>query len=263
MKQMLRWLLVPVFAFAQSDDVESLMRARVESKDWSAAARLGRAAVDAIESGKIFARIEGAGAEAKIRGMYAQALEGQGLDSEARHQRAIAAAAAGESTGDTDAIAIAARENARRVANLRADLLATETHRSAPPFQLKSLDGRVVALDDFRGRIVIAEFWAEWCAPCAKELDELDRIFAKEPRASLVTISLDEQPRTLGRHFEILKSDHDVERAYTSPETLLGPSIPRLYVIDASGNIRFQLDGFDDSRYFEQKLNWMIEAASK
>ena len=44
----------------------------------------------------------------------------------------------------------------------------------APPFTLKSLDGKTIALSDFKGKPVLLVFWATWCDTCKEELPLLD-----------------------------------------------------------------------------------------
>ena len=46
----------------------------------------------------------------------------------------------------------------------------------APPFQLETVNGRVVSLSDFKGQFVILNFWATWCAPCTREMPEFQKI---------------------------------------------------------------------------------------
>ena len=62
-------------------------------------------------------------------------------------------------------------------------LAGTVTHLSlsnprlpAPPVMVQDADGREVSLADFRGRVVLVNFWATWCVPCLKEMPALDRL---------------------------------------------------------------------------------------
>src|SRR5689334_22673171 len=46
----------------------------------------------------------------------------------------------------------------------------------APGFQLKDLAGHTVRLSDYRGKVVVINFWATWCAPCLAEMPELVKL---------------------------------------------------------------------------------------
>ena len=50
---------------------------------------------------------------------------------------------------------------------------------AAPDFALRDLDGQTVRLSDHRGKVVLVNFWATWCVPCAAELPHLERLYGK------------------------------------------------------------------------------------
>jgi peroxiredoxin len=238
-----------------------MLEAAVKSEKWRAAARLGNATVREIESGGLFTRLGEIADEAKARRLYAVALEHAANPAEAKRERDLAAALLAKNSPET----LTARE--RRVEKLKTELMATKVNRPAAPFRLKNLAGQDVALTDYRGKTLILAFWATWCLPCRTELEELNRLadrFRDDPRAALVTISVDDTASVVsdfasksGYRFPILKSDGTVESAYTQS------TIPQLYVIDPLGNIRFQVTGFENDGLFERRLEWMIDDASR
>ena len=49
----------------------------------------------------------------------------------------------------------------------------------APPFRVKTLDGKEIKLADYRGKVVVLYFWATWCAPCVASTLELKKLYAE------------------------------------------------------------------------------------
>ena len=66
----------------------------------------------------------------------------------------------------------------------------------APDFTLQRLDGGAVQLSDLRGKHVLLDFWATWCAPCILEIPEINALYASQERSrfEILAISLDEEP---------------------------------------------------------------------
>src|SRR5205823_2100118 len=59
------------------------------------------------------------------------------------------------------------------------EFTGANTARPAPGFTLKDLNGQSVNLDDYKGKVVLLDFWATWCAPCVASMPELQRLHAR------------------------------------------------------------------------------------
>jgi peroxiredoxin len=227
--------------------------AEARLKHWPMAGRYGEAVIEEIDAGRLFARWADANEAARMRRLYAMALEHLGKNEAAARQ-----------------IEIARTERDSRIPQLRSEVLAAEINQPSTPFRLRDLNGREVALADYRGKPLVAIFWATWCAPCVEELRQLNGFFEKYPDR-FVAVSTDTERDAAARFaskegflFPILSADRLTESAYTfTPLTLQGANVPQLYVFDARGDIRFHLSGFDDDGMLARKVEWMVAAALK
>ncbi|MEJ5246929.1 MAG: TlpA disulfide reductase family protein [Caldilinea sp.] len=82
------------------------------------------------------------------------------------------------------------------IALLAARLIQTNQseHRAsgqAPPFTFTTFDGETISLEDLRGRGVVLNFWASWCAPCRDEAPLLEAMWRREKDNGIVFIGLD------------------------------------------------------------------------
>jgi peroxiredoxin len=73
----------------------------------------------------------------------------------------------------------------------------------APDFSLMSLDGQSVRLRDLRGKLVLLNFWATWCAPCLHEMPSMERLYQtfKPTEFVLLAVSMDRQGAEVARPF--------------------------------------------------------------
>jgi len=117
----------------------------------------------------------------------------------------------------------------------------------APDFTLPALEGDDVTLSDYRGRVVIMEFWATWCGPCRMSTPSLE-VIAKQHRDKPVTVLLvnagesPDQIRTwAGKRFTatiLLDPDGAAARRYRVE------GIPQLFIIDPEGRIIYDHGGY-------------------
>ena len=120
--------------------------------------------------------------------------------------------------------------------------------RRAPEFTVN--DGqRSVDLNHYRGRVVVLNFWASWCAPCLEELPTLEALQRQQiPGVQILAISTDEDPNAYQRFLV----DHGVTLFTVLDTTQRSNSLygtfryPETYVIDKSGIIRRKFIGPQD-----------------
>ncbi|MCB0354070.1 MAG: TlpA family protein disulfide reductase [Bdellovibrionales bacterium] len=117
---------------------------------------------------------------------------------------------------------------------------------TAPALELKDLDGKPASLNDFKGRVVLLNFLASWCAPCAQEMPELERLYQslKEKGFTVVAIGVDDDVEALQTFFR--------EHKVTFP-----------FLVDRNGQSRkkYRISGFPETFLLdsEQHLTLFFE----
>ncbi|MFQ5901025.1 MAG: TlpA family protein disulfide reductase [Thermodesulfobacteriota bacterium] len=130
----------------------------------------------------------------------------------------------------------------------------TKIHETqAPEFVLPTIDGKLIAINDFRGKVVFINFWATWCIPCRKEMPSMERLHNRYKDKGLVILAVDVMEDTntvqgfmdeLGLTFLALMDKKDEVSPLYSVY-----AIPTSYLIDKKGKIRGRAIGARDWSY--------------
>ena len=124
----------------------------------------------------------------------------------------------------------------------------------APDFSLESLSGEMISLSQYKGKVVLVDFWATWCPPCRQSIPELVKLQEKYREDGLIILGLslddpqqanNEYLRAFAKHFKInyaiLRADLNVVKAYNGNVQM---AIPTLFVVAKDGKIADRHVGF-------------------
>jgi methionine-R-sulfoxide reductase len=134
----------------------------------------------------------------------------------------------------------------------------------APSWKLKSPTGQDVQLSDFKGKVVVLDFWATWCAPCRAEIPHLVTLQSTfGNKIQVVGISVDAEPEVAEKFVEanklpypVVMSDPAVVSAYKAQ------GLPTLAVIDQQGRLQDSHVGQVDDQVLADEIKKLLPDSS-
>lgn len=135
--------------------------------------------------------------------------------------------------------------------------------KPAPNFALKDADGRTVQLSDYKGKVVLLNFWATWCAPCRLEIPwfvEFERKY-KDRGFAVIGVSMDEggwdevKPFLAENkvNYRMVLGDETVAREFGGIE-----SLPTSFIIDRNGGVVAVHVGLVSKSKYEKDLESVL-----
>ncbi len=150
---------------------------------------------------------------------------------------------------------------AKRESAKATQLVSESGETRIPGFTLKDTTGRRVSSEEFRGKALLVDFWATWCAPCKKEMPGFEQLQKqyRDRGVAVIGIALDSDPqqvakfaRDLGVTYTLLIGDSEVMKKWE----ILG--IPTTFLIDRRGVIRHKVVGFEYKEVLETALKEIL-----
>ena len=124
--------------------------------------------------------------------------------------------------------------------------------KSAPVFGGMTAEGEEVRLEDYRGKVVVLDFWASWCGPCREELPFLMQLAAlnKKKNFQLITVNIDDKDANMVKFLSRIRRQSDVlivDRKKAIPALYDIQTMPTTVFIDRKCIVRYWHDGFTES----------------
>ena len=121
------------------------------------------------------------------------------------------------------------------------------TGSAAPPLKLRDLQGRMHALEDYRDRVVVLNFWASWCEPCRDEMPSMQLL--KDSMAgrpfTLIAVNMGEGAGRVNRFLDMMPIDYTI---LLDPDMSVSKAwqvrlLPYSFVLDRAHRIRYYAVG--------------------
>jgi thiol-disulfide isomerase/thioredoxin len=137
----------------------------------------------------------------------------------------------------------------------------------APNFKAKTYEGKNISLSDYKGKVILIDFWASWCPPCREEMPELIKFYKAHSNSKfeLIAVNIDSKQDNM-QHFLnqlfpkpgfpiIMDSNQQI------PPLFNIEAMPTTIFVDTKGNIRFRHDGFKLSYIddFNKELSQLLK----
>jgi len=151
----------------------------------------------------------------------------------------------------------------RRSVSSRPGSTATAVQADAPDFAIPDLDGKPLALTNYRGKVVLLDFWATWCTPCREEIPHFVELQEKyrEQGLQVIGISMDDDAKPVREFYQKFRMNYPVALGTTQVAEAYGGvlGLPILFLIGRDGRIAAKYLGAVEMPVVDQKINSLLQ----
>ncbi len=144
---------------------------------------------------------------------------------------------------------------------------AAQQRQVPTPFPvMKDLGGRVIRLSDYKGKVLLVNFWATWCPPCRAEMPDLIKLQREYGKRGLQIVGITYPPekralvleftRSIKVNYPIALGTREMKMLFDASEIL-----PLTIVIDREGLVRERIEGLLLPEEFEEKIKPLLQSA--
>ena len=138
--------------------------------------------------------------------------------------------------------------------------LAVEAGEAPPEINLADMSGKKISLAALKGKVVVVDFWASWCAPCKEEMPVLESLYKrfKDSGLMIVGVSVDNELANAKKFLTGVKVSFPIvhDGGHVVADKFKPPRMPTSYVIDKTGKVRFVHAGFrkEDAKELQDQV---------
>ena len=129
-----------------------------------------------------------------------------------------------------------------------------------PAFHLRDTAGHEVSSTQFRGKVVLLDFWATWCAPCKREMPGYESLYRRYQDRGLMVIGIaaDSDAASVAKFAKKLKITYPLLINGMDVQRYGVKGLPTTLLVDRSGFVRKKVVGFEYTKAFEDALRGFL-----